>query len=405
VALLARYHDMNKTDAAYCLIGLSLRNEGILRLGINKDEVYNQYATNLRTLVSKMTADGVKAIIGGTVANNMYTAVEYEYIRRMNLETNTWEVPNVNFLGAIDDLTGKWAPGFFNDDAHPNNEGHTEMYYSIVPTVFEALKQGKPKVSRQDGSQFIPVERFHGDGDRYPLRYIVAQTPAPRKSEAQTMHSFSLQFGIRTEASSGVVHVIETDSGSIVMNLNENGEITYSTPGANVVMDSRPINDGQWHDITVAHYWAINFTLLFVDGKLVKEIGGERYTPLEFVLGGCEFSPLGVVVNFQDWMIWRSALNADEVEYMYVEKALFHSSMEIYAPLSIKDPYLNLAQSMTKLQHSSTYCNLSFDRPDQTRPDQTRPDSSHFPKFVLSLHLELLTVTVTILYFTLNNGV
>jgi hypothetical protein len=357
---------MNNTDAAYCLIGLSLGNEGIN--GINKDEVYRQYATNLRTLVDMMAADGVKAIVGGNYANNRYTAVEYEYIRQINLETNKWEIPNVDFMGTVDDLTGRWAPGFVNDDLHPNNEGHTEMYYSIVPTVFEALKQGKPKGSRQDGSQFIPIERFLGDGDRYPFRYIVAQTPAPRKSEAQTMHSFSLQFGIRTEASNGVVHVIETDSGSIVMNLNENGEITYSTPlGSNVVMGSTPINDGQWHDITVAHYWAIKRTLLFVDGKFVKEIAGERYAPLEFVLGGRAsyggVSPLGVV-DFQDWMIWRSALNADEVEYMYAEKALFHSSLEIYAPLSITDPYLNLAQSTTKFLFFNTPQRFSHEKSD-----------------------------------------
>jgi hypothetical protein len=348
---------MNHTNAAYCLIGLSLANEGIL--GGGKDKVYRQYGTNMRKLVDMMAADGIDAVVGGIYANGLYTALEYDYARRMTIETSKWEVPNVNFMGAIDNLAGKWAPGFENDAFHPNNAGHSEMYYSIVPTLFEALKQKKPKRSRLDGRQFIPVERFLGDGDRYPFRYTIpgttTTTPAAlRKRDVQTMHSFSLQFGMRTEASNGVVHVIETESGSVVVRLNEKGELTYNTPrGSNVVMGNRAINDGQWHDITVAHYWAMKRTLLFVDGNVssVVEIAGERYTPLEFVLGGPAstggVSPLGVV-DFQDWMVWRSALNAGEVAYMHAERALFHSSLEMYAPLSITDPYLNMAQSTTE---------------------------------------------------------
>jgi lysophospholipase L1-like esterase len=157
---------MNSTDAAYCFIGLSLGNEGIR--GIRKEEVYNQYSTNMRQLIDMMTADGIQVILGGNYANDYYDAVEYAYIRRINIETDQWEVPNVNFNGASEDLTGKWAPGFVNDPLHPNNEGHTEMYYSIVPTVYEALKQGRPKGARQDGSDFFPIERFIGDGDRSP---------------------------------------------------------------------------------------------------------------------------------------------------------------------------------------------------------------------------------------------
>lgn len=143
------------------------------------------------------------------------------------------------------------------------------------------------------------------------------------------------------------------------MSLSDKGELVYASPDNAVVMGTSAINDGEWHDITVAHYWALQRTLLFVDGKLVRELDGERFSPLEFVLGGRAstggVSPLGVV-DYQDWMVWRSALNADEVEYMYSERAVFHASLELYAPLSLSDPYANLAQSMSEF--------VVFNRPE-----------------------------------------
>ena len=75
---------------------------------------------------------------------NDFTAVEYEYTRRMNLAINAWDVPSVNFLGAVDDGTGKWAKGFWHDSLHPNAAGHDELARTFVPTLFDALEQGKP---------------------------------------------------------------------------------------------------------------------------------------------------------------------------------------------------------------------------------------------------------------------
>ena len=70
-----------------------------------------------------------------------------------------WDVPSVNFLGAVDDGTGKWAKGFWHDSLHPNAAGHDELARTFVPTLFDALEQGKPAAEALDGDRIRASER------------------------------------------------------------------------------------------------------------------------------------------------------------------------------------------------------------------------------------------------------
>ena len=45
-----------------------------------------------------------------------------------------------DFLGSTDDGHGRWVAGFFANGGHPNDLGSTEMYYSIVPSLFSAIE-------------------------------------------------------------------------------------------------------------------------------------------------------------------------------------------------------------------------------------------------------------------------
>jgi hypothetical protein len=72
---------------------------------------------------------------------SVYTPVEYGYIKRMNILLNSWDVPTVNFLGAVEDGNGHFARGFMFNDKHPNASGHRELSLSFVPTLFDALEQ------------------------------------------------------------------------------------------------------------------------------------------------------------------------------------------------------------------------------------------------------------------------
>ena len=76
----------------------------------------------------------------------------------MNLAINAWDVPSVNFLGAVDDGTGKWAKGFWHDSLHPNAAGHEELVRTFVPTLFDAIEQGKPAPARATATGFARIE-------------------------------------------------------------------------------------------------------------------------------------------------------------------------------------------------------------------------------------------------------
>ncbi|MDP7692779.1 MAG: hypothetical protein QGG89_13175, partial [Vicinamibacterales bacterium] len=85
----------------------------------------------------------------------------------MNLLVNSWDVPSVNLLGAIDDGAGRWAQGFVADPSHPNSAGHTEMAHAFVPSLFDALAAGKPLPVKSTASGFVRIR----DGSAAPLSF------------------------------------------------------------------------------------------------------------------------------------------------------------------------------------------------------------------------------------------
>ena len=133
-------------NPSYVIIGLSLANEGIFeaRTKAEKDAVFEQYADGIRGFIAKARRQNMVPIVTLCYPRSVYTPVEYEYIRRMNILENSWDAPTVNFLGALDDGNGRWARGFMFNDKHPNASGHQELALTFVPTLFEALEKCKP---------------------------------------------------------------------------------------------------------------------------------------------------------------------------------------------------------------------------------------------------------------------
>ena len=171
----------------YVLLGLSLGNEGIQNgtTKAEKDAIYAQFETGMRGFVDQSRAHHIYPIVTLCYTRNDFTAVEYEYTRRMNLEINSWDVPSVNFLGAVDDGTGKWAKGFWHDSLHPNAAGHLEITRTFVPTLFDAIEQGKPIAKRSTATAFARV----GGGDA-----SITFTP-------ESMHPFA--FGVYRSRAGG----------------------------------------------------------------------------------------------------------------------------------------------------------------------------------------------------------
>ena len=99
-----------------------------------KDAIYAQFESGMRGFVERSRQNHIVPSITLCYTRNDFASVEYEYTRRMNLAINAWDVPSVNFLGAVDDRTGKWAKGFWHDSLHQNAAGHDELLRTFVPT-------------------------------------------------------------------------------------------------------------------------------------------------------------------------------------------------------------------------------------------------------------------------------
>ena len=361
-------------NAGYAVLALSLGNEGIMACAPGQsrrctktrdeaDRIYEQFATGLWTLVERTRAEGIVPIVTLAYARSDFTEREYEYTRRMNLLINSWDVPSVNLLGAIDDGGGRWADGFVADPLHPNSAGHTEMAHAFVPTLFDALAAGKPTPVRSTDPGFIRVS----GGSPTPLSF----------SPEHPMRSFAMSFLVRANGDGTVAGVSGQTLGSRVTtsaygrqrqpidiyNLSPSGQtrvavrvsggrFTYTASSGETVRSSATATDGEWHHVVLSHYAARGETVLFVDGARAGAVS-ERLQPERLVLGGggraADEAPQQA--DFKEWMIHRAGLNADEAAALYAG-TLVQASLEVYASLrgSSATATENRAQSLSVVE-------------------------------------------------------
>lgn len=328
---------LSTVNPSYVVLGLALTNEGILEAQTKeaKEAVFTKYADSLRGFVARARENNIVPIVGLVYPRMSYTPVEYEYARRMNLLLNSWDVPSVNLMGAIDDGAGRYTIGFDSDDRHPNAAGHHELSYSFVPSLFEALEKGKPTPTRPTGN--VGFAR------------ITRGTPITFEPD-QTVHSFAMGITIRAQGDGPVASIqgttlvgtpeiktggrgatyssmtLSTTTNFTALLAVENGKWAYRAPSGAAIVSTIDA-DQQWHQILLTQYTARGDTFLFIDGKLAGRIAGERFQSRRFALGGPRQA------DYKDFLIYRSALNADEAAAL-ASGTLLQASLEVYSPLA-----------------------------------------------------------------------
>lgn len=148
--LFARYErDMKPEAAKYVVLGLSLGNEGLHETGARALLAYRE---NMPRLIKMLQDDGHTVIVCNNYSRADFNAVDFRDLCEVNLEVQQWDVTTVNLFGNIDDGAGHWAEGFWNgeDIWHPNTEGHAQMASAFVPSMWQALAQGKSLPWRKD---------------------------------------------------------------------------------------------------------------------------------------------------------------------------------------------------------------------------------------------------------------
>ncbi|MFD1873674.1 GDSL-type esterase/lipase family protein [Hymenobacter bucti] len=318
--------DLPPQQGRYVVYALALGNEGIHGGGQPK---FDQFKANMQVLIEKARAAGLVPVVTNSYTRNDYTAEDYAFIQQMNLLLHSWAVPTVNLLGAVDDGHGRWAAGYFDDALHPNDRGHAELFHAWVPSLFDALRAGKP-LPRHQATAGVPLPGA-------ALRFV---------PEA-LVHPFTQVISFRAKAA-GTLLTLQDSTSTGQLSLGAQGQLTYTSAKTGQLTSPARVADNQWHQATLTHYFARAETLLYLDGKLVGSLP-EQLRTRQLTLGGRQ-APAGA--QYRNWLFYRAGMTAAEVRALAAD-SLLKSSLELYAPLDGRqvapNMFANLAQSTNVL--------------------------------------------------------
>jgi lysophospholipase L1-like esterase len=341
--------DLLPACTRYVYYGLSLGNEGIHEKG---QSAFDSWRDNMQTLINRAREAGKIPLIGNNYPRGDFNSTDYNYVKQLNLLIHEWDVPSVNLLGAIDNGSGQWASGYVYDNAHPNTAGHAEMFYAIVPSLMDALAAGKPQPVKKQNSSLVLVK-----GNTVQR---IAFTPE------NILHSFTLTFSFKTTDIGTLASFVTEGGDTARLILNSNGRLTYKSQ-----VSAGFLNDGNWHTVSLTHYYAQGKTQLYIDGARIARTNPEteKLVPIKFFLNDFDNAPQ--YIEYRELFFHRSGMCAEEIAALYQGK-LLKSSLEIYAPLDVvseKDVLYNSAQSLNMLDIEE---NNILNGLDETRFDKNQ---------------------------------
>lgn len=341
------------------LIGLSMANEGLVGSS-NPQPVFDSFKNGVAEIIRRCRLAGFHPVVALCYPHNTYNAAQYSYIRKMNLLLNSWDTPCVNFLGSIDDGSGHWTAGYFADEGHPNSLGHLELASSVVPSLFEAIVNGKTATPNWNGTTGY-LRILQDAAAKAPLGY----TPA------QEYRSFTLAFRTRSTAD-GTIAAVVTGAVGATLESRAGSLVHVSPTGAETVIPVT-VNDGAWHDIALSHRKTTNKTLVFVDGQLKATLDGAMAAP-SFVIGGPDAiagrAAAPAQADYQDVAIYRAAWTEDEA-LAQANGRLQQASLDVLATLDDTAP----AQGSKLANKAQSYSALALQTPDfTTQVAATTPD-------------------------------
>ena len=308
VNLLDRFDDLQREYGDYVIYGISLGNEGIHE-ATDKEAIANQYKTNLQKLITDARADGKTPVVMNNYTRTDFTADDYSYLKSVNREMGYWDVPSVNLLGAIDNGQGQWADGYGidSDIYHPNDLGHHEFFYAMVPSMFDALASGKTlTMSRQ-----IPASGYN-----LPEATSIVFEPEG------TVHSFTLALSVDMPNDGLVAKVVLADGGNLT--IVREGTFYFLYKDDQRILGGEVLSSCH---IKLSQNYAAHRLIFNVDGQ--DDFIDSEVVPVKVIIGDATAAtPTGL--NVSEVMFYRSSMfNNNPFE----ESRLWKSSLELYTSL------------------------------------------------------------------------
>ena len=333
--------DVLPLEPGYVVIGLSMSNEGLETK--DPDSVFKRYQEGIKTLIGLCIKNDIQPIVGLCYSNDHYTEHQYSYLKKMNRLISTWDVPSINFLGVLDDGHGHFPSGYTFDPDHPDDRGHEEMYYAIVPDMFDALEAGK-KVSEISIEISDDLYLNLGKASRYNEAVYIPK---------DVMHSFTMAFRIAA-TEKGEIAKIRSYGGNHLLQISEDGMLEYLSQGSKIKSEIM-VNDGLSRWIFLSHQYLLGITTLYLADHIVGTIN-EHLEPLTFSLGDHPHK-----AAYQNFLIYRGALNQEEVS-MITKGRIYKASLELAAPLPDEDAILSAGYKLSNLSISTTHAIIDPDK-------------------------------------------
>jgi lysophospholipase L1-like esterase len=335
IDVLGRFEaDVLPQNGKYVMISLALGNEGILTGG---QPIFNQFRDNLIRIVQLARNNGLIPIVTGGYTRNDFSATQYAFTRQMNLLIYGWNLPSFNLLGAVDDGNGRYTDGYWWDALHPNDLGHAELSYAVVPSLLDALNANKALPTRR-ATNGVTLNKRQGQA-----------TDIIRLVPEELVHPFTAAIRFKASAAGQLVEVLDSAGLSAgTVSIDASGVLRYNSAKGQTITGSVTVTDNRWHKLVLTHYYARGATQLYVDSVREGNVA-ERLRPTRFDFGG---AAAPTRVQYRDLFFYRSGMNQDEVWAMAAD-SLLKGSLEIYAPLdgrlATTDSLANLAQSTNTL--------------------------------------------------------
>lgn len=348
-ALINRFYtDVVPENPSIVIIGLSLANEGLI--AGNKANVYTQYLTNMRRLVAMCRARGYQVVVTGVYSNNDYTAADYPFLLQADQELEQSDIPYVNFLGAVDDGTGKWRTGMWADAGHPNDVGHEALFRAFPLSLFDNLSTGRNSAIQAVNQNIMKIDAMAN-----------SQVPLVYTSESP-FGSFTFMVRIRrTSTAPGGKPLValesSTDAYQAFRIRNQVDALAVSADATDIIASDVLTSTGKELCLILSFDYFTNMWRFWIDGVL---IGSAVYAPAQAInydqiaFGGrTNFGGFNVNgYEYSDMAVWRAALTAEQVADATAGR-ITKASLNMYAP--VVDTLVPLNSRVVNLAPSSTY--------------------------------------------------
>lgn len=350
------YTDVVTENPGIVILGLSLANEGLI--GGQKEVVYSQYIKNMLRLVAMCREMGYKVVVTGVYSNNDYTAEDYSYLIQADQELENSDIPYINFLGAVDDGTGHWRAGMFENAGHPNDVGHESLFRAFPLSLFDNLSKGNNVTPVAVNPNVMKIASM-----------TTTEVPVVYTSESQ-FGSFTVMARIRrvTGTNGKPLIALESTAGTYEAFRIRNtiDALVVSNGTTDIITSTVLTSTGEELCMILSFDYYTNTWKFWIDGAF---IGSSVYAPAQTVSydqiafgGRTNFA--GFDVNgyeYRDMAVWRTALTAEQVAEATAGR-VNKASLNMYSPVvDVLVPkgsrLINLAPSSTSGRVAATGIN------------------------------------------------